>query len=41
MFIFLLSLMKHISNLKLIIKRFKKYEGNNNVSSKYKFILKN
>lgn len=30
MFLFLLSLMKHISNLKLIIKRYKKYEGNNN-----------
>lgn len=31
--------MKHISNLKLIIKRYKKYEGNNNISAKYKFIF--
>lgn len=30
--------MKHISNLKLIIKRYKKYEGNNNIGAKYKFI---
>ena len=31
MFLVLLSLMKHISNLQLMIKRFKKYGGDNNM----------